>query len=43
MYLPFVVLCPPLAPLVRLVASAFPDEKMRKVTHLQKECLTPPT
>ncbi len=30
MYLPLIVLCPPLAPLVRLVARAFPDANMRK-------------
>ena len=31
LYLPIVVLCPVLLPLVRLIAGAFPDERMKKV------------
>ncbi|KAK9901608.1 hypothetical protein WJX75_004612 [Coccomyxa subellipsoidea] len=42
LYLPIVVLCPVLLPLVRLIAGAFPDERMKKIlkarTKLQQTC-----
>lgn len=35
-YQPLVVLCPPLTPLVRLIASVFPDAKLREVRALRQ-------